>query len=76
MNMYLKVKAFPDAKKDAVIPVGDGAFEVYVRAPAQQGQANRAVARILGEYLGVPIKSLRLIRGFQTRSKLFQLLKT
>lgn len=72
MQTILKVKAFPDAKKDAVLPQGDGVFEVYTRAPAHQGQANRAIAILLAQHLHIPTKSLRLIRGFQTRSKLFQ----
>jgi uncharacterized protein YggU (UPF0235/DUF167 family) len=72
--MFLKVKAFPDSKKEEVIEKGADKFWVYVKAPASQGLANEAVLALLAKYLGVAVKKLRLVKGSRTPSKIVEII--
>lgn len=73
MVLY-RVKAHPDAKKDALLEKAPGVFEIWVRAPAEQGRANEAVLALLAAKLGVEAKRLRIIKGATSPSKIVQLL--
>ena len=69
--MLIKVKVFPNSKKEEVIQKSKDSFEVKVRAKPIEGQANRAVTRALASFLKLPENKIRLMRGFKTRNKLF-----
>ena len=59
----LNVKVVPGASRDRVAGrYGDG-VKVQVAAPPEDGKANRAVLRVLAEFLGVKADRLRVIRG-------------
>jgi len=44
--MSIKVKVFPDSKKDEIIKKEDDRFEIKVREKAEGGLANRKVIEI------------------------------
>ncbi len=67
---YVKVTAKAGSKTDDVAMKGDR-YIVSVREPAENGRANAAVHRVLARHLGVPEKSLALVRGADKPSKLF-----
>ncbi|MBI5134220.1 MAG: DUF167 domain-containing protein [Candidatus Taylorbacteria bacterium] len=68
--MYIKVTAKPDSREDFVLEK-NGRFVVSTREPALDGRANAAVRALLARYLGVPEKSIALVRGTDRPSKLF-----
>ena len=43
-----------------------------VREPARDGLANRGVARVLADYLGVSVSSVSIVRGEGSRIKLIE----
>ena len=47
----------------------DGALQVAVTAPPEDGRANRAVVELLSELLGVPARQMRVLRGGSSRGK-------
>lgn len=47
----------------------DDTLVVYVREPAVDGKANRAVIELLAEYYSVPKSSVEIIRGHAARTK-------
>ena len=67
----LAVRVTPGAREQAVT-ILDGAVQVKVRAPADKGAANEAVAELLAQALGVPPSRLSLLRGATSRQKLFR----
>ena len=73
--MYLKVKAHPNSKKDAVVKRAEDSFEVFVRAKPVEGKANDAVLDLLSEFLKIPRSRLRLIRGAMAHNKLVERLE-
>ena len=70
MDSYLKLKVHAGAKKDRLIRKGPDRFEAWVREPAEEGRANRAVLALLSKHPGVPTGSLWIIKGAHAPSKI------
>jgi len=71
----LAVRAQPGAKKTAVMGVygeGDAAqLKIAVQAPQVEGRANEALIAFLAETFAVPKRSVELVSGGVSRSKVF-----
>lgn len=67
----LAVKVTPGAREEVVM-LTDDAVLVKVRAPADKGAANDAVAELLARALCIPRSHLELLRGATSRQKLFR----
>lgn len=68
----VRVKVHPGSSSDRVEKRGPDSYEVWVRAPAEQGRANAAVLAALSRELGS--KRLRLIKGATSPSKIVSVL--
>ncbi len=69
-SSLLQVRLTPRAGRDAVGPWrDDGVLLVRVSAPPADGQANRALLRLLARSLGVSSGALALVRGAAARDK-------
>ena len=62
-GVIIPVKAVPGSSRDRVVGVLGDCLKVAVSAPAEKGRANKAVAAILAEALGVSKKSVTLVSG-------------
>ncbi|MFN3863636.1 MAG: DUF167 domain-containing protein [Erythrobacter sp.] len=67
----LAVKVTPGAREEA-ITLTEEAVLVKVRAPADKGAANDAVVQLLARALDVPASRIGLLRGANSRQKLFR----
>ena len=67
------VKAKPRSKEERVEKIDDMHFIVSVKEPPVQGKANVAIAKALAEHFGVSASSVRLVSGFSSREKAFNL---
>jgi len=72
--MLIKVKVFPDSKKEEIIKKADDKFEIKVKEKPEQGMANKRVKEILARYLNIPEEKLILIRGARQRNKIFKII--
>lgn len=70
---HLHVRVQPRARQNEVVGWQDGTLRVRVTAPPQDGEANRAVSRLLAETFGVPISRVVLVRGAASRDKVFRI---
>jgi hypothetical protein len=68
----LSVRVKPRSDRDALAAEGDRIF-VRVRAPAAEGQANRAVIAVVAEALDVPKSAVSIARGQRGRDKVLQI---
>ena len=71
MGQFIKVKVHAGQKQNRLVQKAPDAYEVWVKAPAEQGRANEAVKALLAQYLGVPENKLSLIKGATSPAKLF-----
>ncbi|MEK7227994.1 MAG: DUF167 domain-containing protein [Patescibacteria group bacterium] len=69
--MHIKVKVFSESGEDRVDQVGKDAYEVYVRAGAQNGHANKEVIYLLSKHFG---KGIKMVSGGTRQSKIFEVL--
>lgn len=70
--MYIKVRVHPGAKEEKVIEKPDGALEIWTRAPAERGLANKKVVQVVRERLGSPAGGVAVVSGHTSPSKILR----
>jgi len=65
----LELHVTPGASADAVGPFAAGTLRVRVTRPPADGEANRAVVRLVARALGLPPSRLVLVAGERGRRK-------
>jgi len=73
--MFLKVKVFPNSKKEEIIKKSEDEFEIKIKEKAERGEANKRVKEVLARYLNISEEKLILIRGARQRNKIFKIIK-
>lgn len=68
--MYIKVKVQAGAKKEIVTKKSDNSYGISVKVPAERNLANTRVREIIASIYGVNIKSIRIISGHLSPSKI------
>ncbi len=71
--MLIKVKVFPNSKKEEVIKKSEDTFWIKVREKPERGLANKAVINVLALYFKISPSKIRLIKGFKERNKIFEI---
>ena len=71
MESYIKVKVHAGEKKNKLVQKAPDTFELWVKAPAEQGRANEAVRPLLAQHLNLPENKLSLIKGATSPAKIF-----
>ena len=71
--MLIKVKVFPNSKKQEIIKKSEGSFEIKVKAKPIKGEANREVMKALASFLKIPESRIRMIKGFKQSNKIFEI---
>ena len=66
----LGVKVTANAKRTALLGLHGGSLKIAVAAPAQQGRANRALVKFVGELLGVAAGQIEIVRGQSSTHKI------
>ncbi len=65
----IRVRVKPNASREVVEGVADGALSVRVTAPPVDDRANRAVVRLLADLLDLAPSRLEIVRGGTARRK-------
>lgn len=73
--MFIKVKVFPGAQESRVRELACDRFDIYVREDPRAGMATRASVRELARHLKIGEKNIRVVRGYKTRNKIFEIAK-
>lgn len=73
MARKVSVTVKPNARHSGVEKISESEFRVAVRAPAQDGAANRAVIEALAVFFAIPKSALRIVRGQSARIKLVEI---
>ncbi|MBF6172560.1 DUF167 domain-containing protein [Nocardia blacklockiae] len=64
----------PNSRKGPLVEtLADGTLQLYVRAPAVEGKANKAAVELLASHYGVPKSAVRLTAGATSRFKRFEI---
>lgn len=74
MPMVVRATIKPNSRKGPLVEtLDDGTLQLYVRAPAVEGKANKAAIDLLATHFGVPRSAVRLTAGATSRFKRFEL---
>ncbi|MEW6363760.1 MAG: DUF167 domain-containing protein [Acidobacteriota bacterium] len=73
MPVRLEIKVQPRASRDALEIDAAGKLRLRLRAPAVEGEANRAAMRFLADHFGVAPSRVKLLRGSSSRHKVFEI---
>lgn len=68
MNL-IRVKAFPDAKKEYVEEVSPNVLRIFVRESAERNMANHAVIKAVAKFYAIPEKNLIIKTGHRSPNK-------
>lgn len=64
----------PNSRKGPLVEeLPDGTLQLWVRAPAVEGKANKAATELLAAHFGVPKSAVRLTAGATARHKRFEI---
>jgi uncharacterized protein (TIGR00251 family) len=64
------VRVVPRASRSEIVGEHDGALRVRVAAPPVEGAANEELVRTLARALGVPQRSVEIVSGHASKTKL------
>ncbi|HAH08282.1 MAG TPA: hypothetical protein DCM05_17440 [Elusimicrobia bacterium] len=70
--MFIKLRVHPDSRKNEILRKAPDHYEVWVKAPPEEGRANAAVLALLGHELGIPPGRIRLVKGGHSPSKIVE----
>lgn len=73
-SCYVRVRVFPDSKKETLNKVGESRYEICVREPAERNLANRRVQYLLAVEYGVTEKAVRIVSGHHSPTKIFDII--
>lgn len=68
-DLILRVRVQPRASRNEVLGVSNGSLRVRTTAAPTDGKANKAVIRLLADYLDVPVARINLTHGHAHRNK-------
>lgn len=71
--MKIFVRAKPNAREEKVEQADETHFTVAVKEPPRNGEANVAIARALARHFTIPSLNVRLVSGFSSRQKVFEI---
>ena len=69
----LELRIIPNAPRNELVGWHGPALKVKVHAPALEGRANAELLAFLAEALGLPRRSVTLLRGDKSRQKVVQI---
>lgn len=69
ISVHLKPKS---RHREEVVPNDDGSLTIYTKAPAIEGRANAAAAKLLAKYFDVAPSKVKLVRGATSKYKVFE----
>ncbi|KAL2139682.1 hypothetical protein VTI28DRAFT_4852 [Corynascus sepedonium] len=69
LYMHCNVKPGANKNREGIASVDDEAIEVCVAAQAREGEANKAVIKVLSEVLDLPKSGLQITQGLKSRNK-------
>lgn len=72
-GVELRVRAVPGASRSEISGLLGDRLKIRVAAPPEEGRANDAIARLLADRLGIPVRDVSVAAGHASRDKTLHL---
>lgn len=69
----IRVKAVPGSSRSRIAGVLGDRIKIQVAAPPEDGKANRAVAEVIAQWLGIAKSEVELVTGASQPTKVFRI---
>jgi len=70
-DLIVRVRVQPRASRNEILGVSNGSLRIRTTATPTDGKANKAIVRLLADYLDVPPSRIDLTHGQTHRNKRF-----
>ncbi|MBP9711331.1 MAG: DUF167 domain-containing protein [Candidatus Pacebacteria bacterium] len=71
--MQVSVRVTAGASKEKVEALSDTRLKIAVKQKAEAGLANARVVELVAKHFGVPVKTVRIVKGHKAPSKIFKI---
>lgn len=71
--MRFNISIIPNSKVEKIEVLDKNSFRVKVHAKPVEGEANRALIRLLADYFHAPKSSIRIVQGFNSKFKIIEI---
>ena len=71
--MYIKIKVQARAKREVITKKSKNSYIISVKEPAERNLANKRICQIIASLFNVPIKTVHIINGHQSSSKMLSI---
>lgn len=72
MRIYAKV--IPRSSRNKIEKISEGEYKIWLTAPPIDGKANDSLAEILADYFGISKRSIEIIGGKTSKTKIIDIL--
>ena len=71
--MKISIHLKPNSRhREEIVTNDNGSLTIYTKAPAIEGRANVAAAKLLAKHFGVSSSKVKLVRGAASKYKVFE----
>ncbi len=74
MEKSIIVKVVPGSKVEQIQKSIDGSIKVWVKGQPKEGEANRALVKLLSKYFCVPQSCIQVAKGLTSRKKVIKII--
>ncbi|MCM8779226.1 MAG: DUF167 family protein [Candidatus Omnitrophica bacterium] len=71
--MKISVIVKTNSKKEKVEKIDEKTLRVYVKEPAKENRANKAVIELLSDYFQIPKAKISIVAGIKAKYKLIEI---
>ena len=71
--MKLKIKVIASSSQDSVSDLSGDTLKIKVKAPPENGRANKAVIKLIEKTLCLPAKSITICSGYTSAFKIIEI---
>lgn len=72
--MKISIHLKPNSRhREEIVTNDNGSLTIYTKAPAIEGRANVAAAKLLAKHFGVSSSKVKLVRGAASKYKVFEI---
>lgn len=69
----ITVKVIPNAKVEQIQENIDGSLKVWIKGQSKEGEANKALVKLLAKYYNTNISAIKIVKGFTSRNKIINI---
>lgn len=71
--MKITVKVVPRSGRQQIVIVASGELKCHLQSPPEDGKANKELIELLAEKLRIPKRSVAVVQGFTSRTKIIEI---